>query len=278
MTNIDTQRWKQLIVERNRELADRHKGQRCFILATGPSIKHQDLSPLEGETCIAVSNFFVHPLYPVLRPRYHCIAPFHHPLSEDAMQSWMDDLSRHVADLPEVNLIFSISDVVRNMQNDRFSGKQVYFLDNNASLQEVLDHGLDLAEPVFQAQSVSIIALQAALYMGFSEIYLLGCDHDWLLHMYETRHFYDEEKHAFTRVSGKDIEWKDNDVEVECRSYINLWQQYKVLRRLAAAKGVAIYNSTEGGMLDVFPRVALGTLFPAHAPSPQPHLAQGTRA
>lgn len=258
---LNIELWKQLLVERNREFADRHRGERCFILATGPSIKTQDLSVLEGETCISVSNFFVHPLFATIRPRYHCIAPYHYPLTEESMQSWMDDLALHVAKLPEVNLIFGITDVKRNLKGNRFADRRPYFLDFSGSPQDVLDSGLDLAGPVFPAQSVSIMALMAAIAMGFSEIYLLGCDHDWLLHMYETRHFYAEEKHAFTRVSGANIEWKDHDVEVECRSYINLWQQYKVLRHIAAGKGITIYNSTEGGMLDVFPRVPLASLF-----------------
>ena len=47
------------ILRKNRALNNRHVGERCFILATGPSIKKQDLKLLRGETCIALSNFFV---------------------------------------------------------------------------------------------------------------------------------------------------------------------------------------------------------------------------
>ena len=260
-TGLKTELWKQLIVEKNKELTNRHQGKRCFILATGPSIQCQDLSPLQGETCISVSNFFVHPYFDRIQPQYHCIAPFHQPLSEESMQTWMDDLAAHIVKSPDTKLIFSISDVKRNLHNDRFSDRQVYFLDFSGSPQEAHDKGLDLAGPVFQIQSVSIMALMSAICMGFSEIYLLGCDHDWILHMYESRHFYSEDKHAFTRVSGVNSEWKGTeDMETSCRNYVILWQQYKLLRHLAAAKGTAIYNATEGGMLDVFPRVSFSQL------------------
>ena len=37
-------------------------------------------------------------------------------------------------------------------------------------------------------QSVTAMACYAALYMGFSEIVLLGCDHDWILHLDTSTH------------------------------------------------------------------------------------------
>jgi hypothetical protein len=48
-------------------------------------------------------------------------------------------------------------------------------------------------------QSVTIMALEVALYMGFKNIYLLGCDHDWILHLDTSRHFYEENQHVFVR-------------------------------------------------------------------------------
>src|SRR6185437_6208885 len=61
----------QTVLAANQSIYNRHAGQRCFILATGPSIKTQPLHLLAGETCISVSNFFVHPDYGLIRPRYH---------------------------------------------------------------------------------------------------------------------------------------------------------------------------------------------------------------
>jgi len=68
---------KKLIVQ----LKDKHLGERCFILATGPSIQEQDLTVLEGELCIAVSHFFLHKDIKRISPRYHVLAPYHPPFS-----------------------------------------------------------------------------------------------------------------------------------------------------------------------------------------------------
>jgi len=248
-SRINPNLWLELIVEKNKGLEARHSGERCFILATGPSIKKQNLLPLKNEKCIAVSNFFVHPDFSIIEPEYYCIAPYHHPLTEEAWQSWMDELAVNVK---KSHLFFGINDLKRNMVGERFSGNPVSFIDFSASPQDVIENGLDLSRRTFPVQSVSIMALQIAIFLGFSDIYLLGCDHDWLLHMYESRHFYDENEHAFTKISGENMEWEESDLELECRSYINLWQQYKILRHIALIKEINIFNATEGGMLDVF--------------------------
>jgi hypothetical protein len=102
------------------------------------------------------------------------------------------------------------------------------------------------------------MALLVALYMGFGHIYLLGCDHDWILHINESRHFYTEDQHALNRNAYN--EWYGTDFESQCQDYIRLWQQYKAIQRVATSSTVHIANATAGGLLDVFPRVDLGAL------------------
>jgi N-acetylneuraminate synthase len=164
----------------NGRLKDRHAGQRCFILATGPSIKKQPLRHLAGEHCIAVSNFFVHPDYKAIKPAYHCIAPFHPPITEDGWQSWMTEVAQSTGG---ATMLFGLRDLERNDRPGCFDGREKFYLSFGASVEQLEAHGLDLTRLVPQPQSVTIMALYAALYMGFSEIYLLGCDHDWILNL-----------------------------------------------------------------------------------------------
>ena len=65
------------VLKQNRKLRDIHKGKRCFILATGPSINAENLKPLKNEFCIAVSNFYLHPDFKLIDPEYYCVAPWH---------------------------------------------------------------------------------------------------------------------------------------------------------------------------------------------------------
>ena len=49
------------LLEQNKQIFDRHKGERCFILGAGSSIAKQDLKKLAGEFVLSVSNTFVLP-------------------------------------------------------------------------------------------------------------------------------------------------------------------------------------------------------------------------
>ena len=67
-----TQDFKSLKVflNKNKGLKDKHKGSRCFILLTGPSIAREDLRPLSDEITFACSRFFLHQDIGVISPKY----------------------------------------------------------------------------------------------------------------------------------------------------------------------------------------------------------------
>lgn len=232
----------------NSELRDRHKGKRCFILATGPSIKKQDLRPLRNELCISVSNFFVHPHYDIIKPRYHCIAPFHFPISEDGFQAWLKDIGQTTR---AATMFFNLGDRGRVNRNSYFEGHDVRFLGFRTDKSTIINNSIELTENVLNPQSVTIMALQIVIYMGFQKIYLLGVDHDHILHIGEMKHFYEERKNAM-----QTNEWFLPNLGNEFANNWHLWEQYIDIKRYADKRHIGIYNATEGGLLDVYPRVA----------------------
>lgn len=240
------------LLSRNKQFYNIHKGKRCFILATGPSIKKQDLSCLEGEICIAVSNFFVHPEYSKIKPKYYCIAPYHLPITEDAWQTWMDEIADH---LGNTQLFFALADFERNHRDGRFKEKDVYYLGFCEQWKYQLKRELDITKNIPAPASVPITALMLAIYMGFKEIYLVGCDHDWILHINESKHFYEEKSHALNRHGYN--EWSDEDFSSHCLSYVTLWDAYKNVVRLSKKQPTHIFNATPESLLDIFPRVSL---------------------
>jgi len=249
------------LTQANATLKDRHKGERCFILATGPSIKKQSLRHLAGEHCIAMSNFFVHPDYALIKPRYHCIAPYHPPITEEGWQDWLNDAAARIT--PDTAMLFGTKDHLRNTSGGFFQTRPTFFMDFGGTPQQLDAHGVDLARPLPHPQSATIMSLYAALYMGFEEIYLLGCDHDWILHLNTSRHFYDESQHALNR-NGYN-EWSAGGLDGYFRDYLRLWSQYQSLQKIAERSNCRIVNATAGGLLDVFPRANFETLFASKA-------------
>ncbi len=243
---------KQPDLSRNRDVRDRHRGERAFVVATGPSIKQQNLTALRGELVFGVSNFFVHPDYDAIKPAYHCIAPYHHELAPHAWDAWMDEVAEKTGN---ATLVFGQNDKARNTAGDRFAERDIRWLElrGRTPLEELKQ--IDLSRPLPSPQSVPVMALYSAIGMGCREIVLLGCDHDWILHMGESRHFYAEREHAMNRKGHN--EWYEPGYGDQWRCYHRLWTQYEAIHAIAARQGVTIRNATAGGLLDVFERIRL---------------------
>jgi len=251
------------MVAKNADLKDCHKGQRCFILATGPSVKEQDLTVLSGELCIGVAFFFLHPQIDIIQPRYHVFAPNHPPFDFDRVDRDLVGAEKHYKHKPivfygyrpyrysvlnyfeqhprEYSLPFRLLNYSNSMQMDEknYASKDIW----------------DITAAPFQPRTVVYSAIQVAVFMGCMEIYLIGCDHDYLNNLQRT------ENHYYPEASGNpnDVSFLLSEFTTErwFYEYYSRWRDYRLMQEYLASRGVRIINSTKGGMLDVFPRMRL---------------------
>ena len=246
-------------LQNNLKYKDCHRGERCFILACGPSIKQQNLTLLEGEICIAVSNFFVHQHYDIIRPRYHCVPDVlggHKDVVEEYAVKWFREMEEGTG---QSVMFLSAGDKEWIERHSLFRNKEMAYLYFGGRWDDIERTGIDLTRSVPGVQSVSVMALAVALYMGFKDIYLLGCDHDWVLHYNTSVHFYVEDESILATRPGYD-EWKE-DLGATFESVARLWRRYRSIQGLAIDRDIDIFNATGGGLLDVFPRVRYDSLF-----------------
>ena len=96
LTNVATSSSLPLSVfAANSSLKNRHQGQRCFILGNGPSVKHLDLTSLQGEIVFSVSNGYLHKGYSDLAPAYHCIPQITYgKMDESSTKAWFEEIGQ----------------------------------------------------------------------------------------------------------------------------------------------------------------------------------------
>ncbi len=248
------------LIARNKALRNTYKQNRCFILATGPSIKLQNLKMLRDEYTIAVNNFFLHQDFKFIAPKFYCMTPYHPHVGEQIWQQWIDEFDQNISSMG-TTLFFNAEDKERLFQKNRFINKDAFFVsftDRGGYNKEY-----DLSKPMIPVASVSIMALYIALHLGFKEIYLLGCDHDWLSHLGTTKHFYSESESVLSQRGYS--EWSlSSDIGIEFASLAALWDQYRQIRTYSTNHGIQIYYSTPNGILDLFPPRMLDDIFPNH--------------
>ncbi|MFF0920819.1 hypothetical protein ACFYE8_14050 [Rhizobium leguminosarum] len=243
----------------NAELRNRHAGQRCFILANGPSIKQQDISVLKSEHVISVSSGYLHSEFLEIAPAYHCVPQITYGLISRAdAVAWFREMHQKLGHAM-LFLNYTEEPVVR--EEKLFAGRQVRYTVFSGGFSEYPTNELpDIASRIPAVQSVPVMCLMIAMYMGFSEIYLLGTDHD---HFRTAEYKYSFEptvlrgKDSTVDAGGKPTSWY-----AEFVGLARLWEQYRSIKQIAQHHGVRIFNATAGGELDEFPRVDFASLFP----------------
>lgn len=211
-----------------------HKGKRCFIVATGPSLRIDDLDTLyqNKELCISVNGIFKAFGQTKWRPNYYIVSD---PNIEDAWK----------------NAILKM-DVQAKFVGDRvpwFSDRHCDNIYKWHHIMKLNDDGTpnfsdDFARGGYYGRTVVYDgAMQLAVYMGFKEIYLLGTDCT-LSPDGRAPHFVSD----YCRNPGSLLLDK-------------IMQAYQVAKQYTDSHGIKIYNATRGGALEVFPRVDFDSLF-----------------
>jgi len=241
------------VLRANRQLHNRHPGERCFILCNGPSVNEQDIRPLRGETVFSVSNGYRHPDYQYISPKYHCVPQITYAtLPPERAVEWFREMDQSIGD---AEMFLDRQEWPLVQQHHLFSGRATHFVCMGKN-HFLANTGIpDLTGIIPRVQTVPIMVLMIAMYMGFRDIYLLGVDHDWFVKK-EYRYFYGQGVTTTDSTLTRDgilltTLWD------ELPAVSRVWEQYRAIKRIAQANGVRIYNATHGGMLDEFERVRL---------------------
>ncbi|PCK88715.1 hypothetical protein CPT32_00465 [Rhizobium sophoriradicis] len=236
----------------NRLLAGLHAGQRCFILGNGPSVKGLDLSRLHGENVITVSNGYLHSDFDKFQSLYHCVPQITYGLMtpEDVIR-WFNEMHSHLGGQV---LFLSSTEAELVRENNLFAGRRVRYLVLGESFDErTSEEVVDISQPVPRVESVPVMALMIAMYLGFKEIVLLGVDHDRFLsstYQYAFDLKVQKGKDFTVNADGTLTRGRHDEFQQLAR----LWRQYRAISKIAEANDIRVFNSTPGGALDEFER------------------------
>ncbi|WP_233713702.1 6-hydroxymethylpterin diphosphokinase MptE-like protein [Lederbergia citri] len=224
--------YKNSSYEKLRSIKGKHKGERCFIVATGPSLTIQDLEKLKGEITFSMNSICLAFDETEWRPTYYGIQGIHvfNQLKDHVTK--LDVQGKFIGDTiswPKINqndYIYPLNLLNHSQTHKKY---KTQFSDNAFSV-------------VYDGYSITYSLIQIAVYMGFKEIYLLGVDCKYPKDM---NHHFKEYGHV------------DPTFLSAVEKMINA---YKVAKKFADSHNIKIYNATRGGMLEVFERVNLETV------------------
>jgi hypothetical protein len=227
-------------------LRQSHKGERCFIVATGPSLTAGDLEKIKGEHSFGVNKIFLMYEKTAWRPTYYCA------IDKDAWifcKGYFEKQGFDDSAFLDVKLKYSN---ITNCGNIYRVNQGTYFAISKGTV--LTDPKLVFAEQLekrfYPTSTVAIIALQLAIYMGYKEIYLLGADC------------------SFGKTPDanypKEFQGRNSFSPIYDRVADYVFFSYRIAKEYADFHGIKIFNATRGGELEVFPRVDLDDLMLAN--------------
>lgn len=218
--------------EEIRKLKDSHLNQRCFVIGNGPSLTSDDLDLISDEITFSCNMIFDLLEKTKWKPYYYFC---HDPGYIRKIPNEIKNLKAEKKFIGYYSETVKVVDkVYKNSIGDIF-----YYIDKKDNDYRLVDFSLDVSKKCYPSGSVSYAILQFAVYMGFSEIYMIGFDHN-LDSKTEQTHF--------DGYSGNQL----SEVNID-----SLTKGFIQARKAAVSKGIKIINCTRGGKLEVFERKSL---------------------
>ena len=236
-----------------------------IIMANGPSLNETiagNLSLLKESDTMSVNFAPLAPVFFDIKPRFHVMAD---PLffAEDKPET----VKKLYEALKQVDGPMTLLVPCRNRKNvtAEVAGNSALKV---CGFNFVGGEGFQWVEKVLynskrampRPRNVLVPSLMCGIWMGYSEIFIVGADHSWMQTISVDDdnnvisvqpHFYKDDRREQQRIDSAYRNYRLHDIVY---SFSVAFRSYHTLNRYAQKKGVRIYNSTPGSFIDAFPR------------------------
>ncbi|RLA76452.1 MAG: hypothetical protein DRG78_18975 [Epsilonproteobacteria bacterium] len=235
------------------QFKDKYKNKRCFIVGNGPSLNKLDLDLLKDEFTFGVNSIFYMTERNGFRPTFYMVEDNH------VIYDNLTDINNY--EVPYKFFPSQYKKVIKPSSNTFFFNMNRGFYEENSPNYCIPRFSKNCHERMYAGQSVTIMNIQLAFYMGFTQVYLIGMDFDYKItekdevtghNILSTKD--EDENHFDPRYFGAGKKWLDPKLENVLTSYQFSKIKFERFNR-------KIYNATPGGKLNVFERVEFNSLF-----------------
>ena len=180
------------VLKDNEELRNAYRGKRCFILGNGPSLNEIDFSSLQNEVVFTVNQLSAHPKFKDLNSNFHIVTDLHafglRYGEEEDVHGFAKSCLELIKEMPEQGnpVLIVPYQVKKILERERITEKLTtkYIYLSNERFIDGYQH-CEMTVPVPDFACVVLTAILCAIYMGFSQLYLLGCEQTSILDVLE---------------------------------------------------------------------------------------------
>lgn len=240
LAHFEATRWGKNL----KKLQGKYCGKRCFIIGNGPSLTAKDLNRLRDEYTFAFNRIYYIFDQTAWRPTFYC--------TQDAKIA----KASAVEIREKITTPYLFAPINLKWYEDVDISSDYFFSPKQAG-EQVPEFSEDIPRYIGVGNTVAYTAMQLAVYMGFSKIYLLGVDHSF-------QTYQDKDGNIIVDPNAKDYfcgQYNQDKDQLFIPKLDISTLSYMAAQAYAESHPVTIYNATRGGKLEVFPRVDFDFLF-----------------
>lgn len=252
-------------IRRNTRWKNRYRGKRCFILGNGPSLKDVRFSDLQEEYVFTVNQLMRREDFKDLHANFHLWSDFRF-FDVDPDDEGDQELLRVMRSLntegnqPECFIPADFIDFAKKY--GLMDSLRMNFFKVNLAFYEHFQEPIDFAKYLPSQASVVVYAIMLAIYMGFEEIYLLGCDTTGIVVFVKSiLQANDSADYAYQLSNAEKARMtkmaENATMEGNARSYWELLRSYRILYEYCSKRGITLVNCSSSTVIGSIPRAKL---------------------
>lgn len=240
-------------------IQDIYKGEKSFLIGSGPSIKNLDLRIVKNELIVSLNNGFVHRHYSEYMTgdnKFHLVAPIHKPQTYNDWLLWFQEMEKKIP--LNVKIVIGITGSHLSakkiiQENNLFSRHQVFyfFAIDEFPIKNQNKHLLNFDRLFYRSPTASIYGLHLLKYLGVNKIYTLGLDHNYILFdNQKDMRMYSSSTHQTDSIKND----RNHDFSVEY--YLTQYKIFKCYQHFYNNyKDITVYNCSMDSLLRIFPKL-----------------------
>jgi len=221
--------WRRASIRGLAALKDIHRGERCFIIGNGPSLKNTDLSRLRGEFTLGMNRIYL------AFPEMGFTTSYYLSINDLVIEQCAADIQA----LPMPRF------VTWRARRWLHPSENLFFMHTTYT---GVKFAKDVTGRLWEGATVTYSALQVAFHLGFQKVILIGVDHNFVTQGKPNTMVVsqgDDPNHFNPNYFGKGFRWQLPDLETSEKAY-------RLARQVYEGEGREVVDATLGGKLRVF--------------------------
>lgn len=243
------------ILNKNKKLKNKYQGKRCFLIGNGPSLNQMDLTKLKDEYTFVLNFFYRHKNLKEITPKFYSLMEPPKNLTKYSVDinKFLEEINEAFREI-DTKMFFRVDFKEYFEKNGLFPNKEIYYLLPDRGILKTLKINGDVSKYYSFADASISNAVCIAAYLGFNEIYLIGCDYDIILHK-DIKHFYENE------LNTGNFPLKNASNLILAKDLVEYLEIMEAVKNYFLKYNIKIFNAGIGGLTDTFPRVDYNSLF-----------------